>query len=102
MVDTSLSAAIKEAYAAAPADVVTLHTLEFRHAAFASPIRVVRDHADQTCTLEAGAPVDGGTAVLFVGFAFDVTLPEVCGKTPEAAAALLTKVLRALRGAFNQ
>jgi len=77
MVDTSLSAAIKEAYAAAPADVVTLHTLEFRHAAFSAPIRVVRDHADHTCTLEAGAPVDGGAAVLFVGFAFDVLPPEV-------------------------
>ena len=36
------------------------------------------------------------------GVGYDVTLPEVCGKTPEAAAALLTKVLRALRGAFNQ
>lgn len=77
MVDTSLSQAIKEAYAAAPADVVTLHTLEFRHAAFSAPIRVVRDHHDHTCTLEAGAPVDGGQAVLFVAFAFDIVPPEV-------------------------
>lgn len=77
MVDTALSAAIKEAYAAAPADVVTLHTLEFRHAAFSEPIRVVRDHVDHTCTLEAGAPVNPSEAVLFVGYGFDVTPPEV-------------------------
>lgn len=84
MVDTSLSQAIKEAYAAAPADVVTLHTLEFRHAAFSAPIRVVRDHEDHTCTLEAGAPVDGGLAVRFVAFAFDLTPPEVTdGAAPE-------------------
>lgn len=77
MVDATLSAAIKEAYAAAPADEVTLHTLEFRHAAFTAPIRVVRDHVDHTCTLEAGAPVDAGQPVLFIGYGFDVTLPEV-------------------------
>lgn len=73
----ALGQAIKEAYAAAPADVVTLHTLEFRHPAFTQPIRVVRDHVDHTCTLEAGAPVDPSVAVLFVGFAFDIVLPEV-------------------------
>lgn len=77
MPDAALSQAIKEAYAAAPSDVVTLHTLEFRHPAFTQPLRVVRDHADHTCTLETGAPVDGGLPVLFVGYSFDVTLPEV-------------------------
>lgn len=76
MVDTALSQAIKEAYAAAPSEVVMLHTLEFRHPAFTQPIRVVRDHADHTCTLEAGAPADSGQAVLFVGFVFDLVLPE--------------------------
>lgn len=84
MPDTALSQAIKEAYAAAPADVVILHTLEFRHPAFTQPIRVVRDHADHTCTLEAAAPVDGGLPVLFVGYAFDATLPDVTdGSAPE-------------------
>ena len=77
MVDTALSQALKEAYAAAPSDVVTLHTLEFRHPAFSVPIRVVRDHVDHTCTLEAAAPVDPSTPVLFVGYAFDIVLPEV-------------------------
>lgn len=84
MVDTSLSAAIKEAYAAAPSDVVTLHTLEFRHPAFSQPIRVVLDHADHTCTLEAGAPANPAEAVLFVGYAFNIVLPSVdAGAAPE-------------------
>ena len=34
MPDPALSEAIREAYAAAPADVVILHTLELRHPAF--------------------------------------------------------------------
>ena len=34
MPDPALSQAIKEAYAAAPSDVVILHTLELRHPAF--------------------------------------------------------------------
>ena len=52
MPDPTLSQAIREAYAAAPSDVVILHTLELRHPAFVnddeSPtaIRVVRDHRD--------------------------------------------------------
>lgn len=77
MTDTTLSAAIKEAYASAPANVVIYHTLELRHPAFSSPIRVVRDYADLTATLEATAPVDPSTAVTFTRFAFDFTKPEV-------------------------
>lgn len=84
MTNTALSQAIKEAYAAAPADVVTLHTLEFRHPAFTTPLRVVLDHVDHTCTLEAGAPADPAAAVLFVGYSFDVVLPTVdAGAAPE-------------------
>ncbi len=84
MPDTSLSQAIKEAYAAAPSDVVTLHTLEFRHPAFTQPLRVILDHIDHTCTLEEGAPEDPGAAVLFVGYAFDIVLPTVdAGAAPE-------------------
>lgn len=77
MTDTTLSQAIKEAYASAPANVVIYHTLELRHPAFTSPIRVVRDFEDLTATLEATAPVDASTAVLFVRFSFDFTKPEV-------------------------
>ncbi|MDD4926929.1 MAG: DUF1833 family protein [Methylotenera sp.] len=84
MPDSSLSQAIKEAYASAPADVVVLHTLEFRHPAFTQPLRVVLDHVDHTCTLEADAPVDPSTAVLFIGYAFKLDLPTVDnGAAPE-------------------
>jgi len=83
MPDPSLSAAIREAYAAAPSDVVILHTLELRHPAFVddvgnpTAIRVVRDHADLTARLEAGAPLDGGAMVMFIALAFDLSLPPV-------------------------
>lgn len=77
MPDTTLSQAIKEAYASAPANVIIYHTLELRHPAFSTPIRVVRDYQDLTATLEAGAPVDPGATVTFIAFAFDFTKPEV-------------------------
>ena len=77
MPDSTLSQAIKEAYASAPSGVIIYHTLELRHPAFTSPIRVVRDYVDLTATLEATAPVEAGAAVLFVRFAFEFTKPEV-------------------------
>jgi len=83
MPDTALELALKEAYASAPSDVVILHTLEFRHPNFVdelnqpTAIRVVLDHVDHTCKLEASAPLDPDTWVNFVRFAFDFTLPEV-------------------------
>lgn len=75
MPDPTLSAALKEAYASAPADVVVLHTLEFLHPSFSLPLRVVRNYTSVTATLEASAPVGGGTAVTFSPFAFDFKLP---------------------------
>jgi hypothetical protein len=59
MPDPSLSAAIREAYASAPADVVVLHTLEIWHPAFvedgvARPIRVVRNFEDTATWLALG------------------------------------------------
>jgi hypothetical protein len=77
MTDVTLSQAIKEAYASAPAGVVIYHTLELRHPSFSSPIRVVRDFNNLTATLEATAPENASTAVLFTAFAFDFTKPEV-------------------------
>lgn len=76
MPDAVLSAAIKEAYASAPADII-YHTLEIWHPAFTVPIRVVRDQADLSARLEAGAPRDAGLVVSFVAFAFDLVPPEV-------------------------
>lgn len=77
MPDVTLSQAIKEAYASAPAGVIVYHTLELRHPAFTVPIRVVRDYQDLTATLEASAPVDAGQQVLFIGMAFNFTKPEI-------------------------
>lgn len=77
MPDTTLSLAIKEAYASAPASGVVYHTLEINHPAFATPIRVVRDRIDLVAKLEAQAPVDRGNFVTFVGFGFDIVPPEV-------------------------
>jgi hypothetical protein len=82
--DFTLQDALKEAYASAPSAEVILHTLEFRHPSFTTPIRVVRDQSDFTATLEADAPLNPSTAVSFLAFAFDFTLPEVAKSgTPE-------------------
>lgn len=84
MPDPSLSDAIKEAYATAPAGEIILHTLEFRHPEFVTPLRVVRDRADLDATLEADAPENGGEEVTFVQYAFDLELPDVTnGSSPE-------------------
>lgn len=84
MPDPSLSDAIQEAYATAPAGEVVLHTLEFRHPSFTQPLRVVRDRADLNATLESTAPENPNEEVTFVQFAFDLELPDVTnGSSPE-------------------
>jgi hypothetical protein len=75
MPDSTLSLAIQEAYASAPAAII-YHTLEINHAAFTAPIRVVRDNATLTARLEAGAPHDAGALVDFVGYPFEIVPPE--------------------------
>lgn len=88
MPDTTLSQAIKEAYAAAPAGVVVYHTLELRHSAFrdelgiARPIRVVRDTANLVATLELSDPNDGGNPVTFIGLGFNFSKPEMSPTAP--------------------
>ena len=76
MTDTTLSAAIKEAYASAPCDDIIYHTLEIYHSAFDAPIRVVRDSTDLTATLEATAPRNPGASVSFIGYPFDIVPPD--------------------------
>lgn len=84
MPDPTLEEALKEAYATAPAGEVILHTLEFRHPNFTTPLRVVRDKADLDATLEIDAPENPGEEVTFVQFAFDLELPDVTtGSSPE-------------------
>ena len=76
MPDPTLSAAIKEAYAAAPTDEVIYHTLELYHPAFTDAIRVVRDREALDGRIEAGAARNPGEIVTFVAYAFDVVPPE--------------------------
>ena len=85
MPNSTLSEALAEAYATAPAGEVILHTLEFRHPSFTVPLRVVNDQKDFVGTLEATAPIDAGLAVTFVAFAFELIPPEVesTGSIPE-------------------
>lgn len=77
MPDQSLSDALKEAYASAPAEIAILHTLELRHPNFTAPIRVVNDHENLTATLESDASANPGQAVEFIRFAFRFRLPDV-------------------------
>lgn len=77
MPDSTLSQALKEAYAAAPNTSVAYHTLELYHPSFTTPIRVVRDFVDLSARLESTAPRDASTYVTFVGYAFDIVPPEV-------------------------
>lgn len=105
MPDPALSEAIREAYAAVPAGVVTLHTIEIRHPTFDAPIRVVRNFADTetwlaldepgvtavldgldaetrdmvglVARLEASAPADPGVLVPWIALGFQMELPQV-------------------------
>lgn len=83
MPNNQLSAAIQEAYASAPDDVVIIHTLEFRHPGFTDldnnpdSIRVVLDYRDWEAKLEADAPLHAGQFKSFVGYSFELELPGV-------------------------
>lgn len=89
MPDPSLSDALKEAYASAPVVDVIYHTLEFWHAAFSVPIRVVRDYEPLEARLEATAARDASTVVTFVDYPFDLIPPEQnAAATPQVTIAI--------------
>lgn len=77
MPDSTLSEALKEAYASAPTNVIIYSTVELYHSAFGDPIRLVRDFNNLNATLESTAPRNAGQAVTFLGANFDFTKPEV-------------------------
>ncbi len=90
MPDPSISDALAEAAAIAPAAETILHTLELRHPSFVDDtgrpisIFVVQDDADLIAPLEAAAPVQAGAIVRFIGFGFSFRLmPVEPGTTPE-------------------
>jgi hypothetical protein len=88
--DHILNAAIAEAYTLAPADVVILQTLEFRHQTFAQPVRIVADPGEQigegdgyendvfgwALGLEATAKANPGATVLFQSCMFEFKRPD--------------------------
>lgn len=76
MPDPALSAALREAYASAPVDLIVYHTLEIWHPAFSVPIRVVRDTDNLEARIELGAARDAGALVSFLAFAFNIVPPD--------------------------
>ena len=77
MPDPALKDAIKEAYASAPSDVVIVDTLELRHPAFTTPIRVTTQYTPISARLEATAPLNAGQVVEFQPFGIDTGIPEL-------------------------
>lgn len=67
----TLSAALKEAYALAPASVSYIHTLELRHISMSEPLFLVQGFLHQRLKLETGA------WKTFRACAFDFKLPAV-------------------------
>ena len=76
------NAAIKEAYASAPADEYTISTLELIHPQFVDfggnqdSIRVVLDERAWDLQYEDGAPLFGGQVKRFDPLAMEIRLPE--------------------------
>lgn len=84
MPDSSLSAAIREAYASAPASEIIYDTIELWHPAWSQPVRVVREWNTLTAKLESTAPRDASQWVVFTPFSFDFSRPDVTsGALPE-------------------
>lgn len=76
MPDTTMSDALKEAYASAP-DVPTVHTLEFRHETLTEPIRLALWNSAWTAYLEADAPANPGEEVTFAAYRLDFKKPKI-------------------------
>jgi hypothetical protein len=90
MPDLSLSTALAEAAALAPAEEIIRHTLEIRHDDFvdedgeADSVWLVADTENLTAPLEPDAPVKGGLSVAFTALGFSFALmPIEPGTTPE-------------------
>lgn len=83
-----LEEAIREAYAAAPADTIPLDTLELWHKSLEIPIRVVRwpiegpEPTQFQLKLEDNAERNPGETVTFYGLPFNIVLPEKSQETP--------------------
>lgn len=72
-----MTPAQREAYARANTSLIHLAAIEFRHPTFVSPLRITDYDSDVNLPLEAGAPANGGTTVLFAGVACDIKPPDI-------------------------
>lgn len=77
MPDPAMSAALREAYASAPAAGVIFHTLELGHPSFTAPIRVVRDRVPLDARIEPSAAWTPGAMATFIPWAFDLVPPDL-------------------------
>lgn len=102
MPNVTFSQAAFEAYASAPADIVSIETLEIRHPSFVddngnpAAARFVRAHKELNAYLEADAPLNGGEEVLFSPTAFNLELPGVDGKPADEITVTIDNVNREL------
>jgi hypothetical protein len=88
--DPSLTDALAEAAALAPAEEIVRHTIEVRHPDFVDDagerdsVFLVADTETLSAPLEADAPVRPGQYVTFTALAFSFSLPPIePGTTPE-------------------
>lgn len=88
MPDATLTQALREAMATAPADEVVYDTLELSHPGFTEPLRVIADRVALDARLETG------TLVTFVPYAFRLTPPEVADDAAPALAVEIDNVDR--------
>jgi hypothetical protein len=78
----TLQEAIDEAYASVSYDEIPLHGLEINHPSFTEPLRVIRwpvtgpEPDGFMCLHEETAKLNPGEAVKYIGFPFELTLPE--------------------------
>ena len=100
MPDSTLSQALKEAYAAGGQEPVLL-TLEMRHSLLGAPIRVVLDNTDLTASLEDDAPENPGEEVTFVAYEFDFTYPEISPSGIPTSTLIIGNVDRAITAALE-
>lgn len=76
MPDTTMSDALREAYASAP-NVAPVHTLEFRHESLTQPIRIALWPSVWSAYLEGDAPANPGEVVDFAPYVFDFKKPKI-------------------------
>ncbi len=98
-----LSAAMEEAYASAPANVVILHTLELYHPSWGTPVRLVTGDDGLDAAEVVALTLENGTVANFTAMAFDVTPPgfDEDGPTPgkirvDGVSAMLVPYLEAV------